>query len=211
MRRINRQGSKGVTLVEVLITGLIMVGLNLVLYWVMVYAASGQRKQDSSSQGERACGVALNKIQNRLLEARVLEPLVGDTSDTLVYEYASRTPDGGFALDATGNPIWMGPITLHLEVDPQSGEASLMGAQHTMAPAPSPSPPLPNPSPSASPTPNPPQILMGLGPEGKLEFHRLSDHLLEVTVEAGRTTDKDASRSYHSRASVRLYLQNQGP
>lgn len=168
-----------------------MAVLNVVLYWALVYAGAGQRKQDSASEGERACAIAVARLQERILGYRVMAPAVGVTAPSLSYMVASRDADGNFEVGPGGEPVWVGPLQLSTQLEPSTQEVLLTG---------------PSDQNSAES-----QLLARLGPQGRVMFSRVSEKLLDVVVEAAHDHDVETTRSYRSRARVRIYLQNQEP
>lgn len=168
--------------------GALMAGLSLVLYWVLVYAYASQRKQDSAVEGDRACAIAVTRVERLLLGGRVLTPGVGGTAERLEFEYAARDEESGYFLLEGGVPEWRGPVALELQLQPDTGEQLLTQVESSQ----------------------PDRVLARLGPSGQVRFTRLTDRLLEVSVVAESLRQGDATRSYRSQSLVRLYLQNQG-
>jgi hypothetical protein len=192
-----RGTARAITLAEILVAGALMAGLSLVLFWAMLYAGAGQRKQDADTEGDRSCALAIARLEEKIQGGRVVAPVAGQTSDILLYRYPRRDASGNFFVLPGGAPQWLGPATVHLETDPQTSEQLLVCDEVI--------------SPTGGPPLQPKQMLARLGPLGSVSFSRPTDRLLRVTVVAQKQRDRDITRSFKSQSVVELYLQNQGP
>jgi hypothetical protein len=180
-----RRPCRGLSLVEVMVAGSLLFMLSMVLYWVMIYAHADQRKHSSATTGQRAVGLALTRIEQRMLTARVQAPAVASGPvDQLVFEYVDiDEATGELRTEPDGDPIWNGPATMSL--DAPSGVLRIIEAGE------------------------PPQVVANLGPTGEVKFERLGLRLLQVTVVAQETRPGDVTRSYRNERVAQIFIQNQ--
>lgn len=171
------------TLIEVMVAASLFLMLSMVLYWVTRYAGAAQRKHTAATTGQRAVALALQRIERRLLTARVIEPAVGDSADKLTFRQATADAGGNLVTEPDGRPVWGDPSTLELE----SASGLLRVIRNGQ----------------------PPEVVANLGPEGESEFTRLSTRSLQVRILAQESNPGDLSRGYRQERVVQLYIQNQ--
>lgn len=183
-----KRGS-GITLVEVLVAGALLLGFSLVLHRVMLMASAGQRKQSVASDMNTQCSLVATRIEQALRGGRLMSPTVADgTLTELSYEAAARDAAGHFEILPSGLPNWHGPILVHLVAHPDGDQL----VQEDEAG-------------------QPPRVLGRLGDAGTVSFTRLSPGLLQLQIVGQVTHPDDSSRSFRAETVTQLYLQNLYP
>lgn len=106
---------KGVTLVEVLVAGTVLLLLTGALYGSLRITLAANRKSDSSSDAYRACMLGLAHLQRELRGAR-LESVSGSE---LSFRTLERDADNNpVVLNADGTPSWSSTLS-RVYLDPE--------------------------------------------------------------------------------------------
>lgn len=179
----------GITLIEVLVAGTLLLGFSLVLHRVMLMASAGQRKQSVASDMTTECSLVATRIEQALRGGRLISPTMADgTLTELNYEAAARNAAGHFEILPSGLPNWQGPVLVHLVAHPDGGQLV-----------------------QEDEVGQPPRVFGRLGDAGTVSFTRLSPSLLQLQIVGQITNPDDSSRSFRAETVTRLYLQNLYP
>lgn len=173
--------SRGSSLVELLVAMTVLALMGAAVLWIYRVGISAQRKGDAHSDAYRQVMIAGRHIHEQLRCCQLQQPSApGAPQATVVYRFP-RVSNGQVEIDSTGNPMWAGIATLSVD-----SQGNVVRTDDQGAPA---------------------QVLARLGSKGSLEFERLDQRLLKVTLVGYQQAPQGQNGRYE--VSFKLSLPNQ--
>jgi prepilin-type N-terminal cleavage/methylation domain-containing protein len=178
---------RGLTLVEVMVSTSIFLGLSMLVVVIMRVGQRSEVKGDVHSQADRAVLVGLAKIQAEIQGGVVYHaiPSIDEQPGLLKYLYIDRSNTED-TIDFTGHPNYKGPAVItreknrliRLEERPGTGGQDM-------------------------------KPLVDLGSEGEVSFQMMSNRLLQISLSATRPDVTDNGRLVKYEQVLKVYVTNQ--
>ena len=164
---LTKQKTRAATLIEVMIASVLFLVVSAALFFTLRSSKNHLAPSDEQSQNLRACLLSVDALGQELASAWVTEPTTLTPASVLRYRVPVRDASGQALTGPTGDLLWSAPRT----VDLQAGKLMRTeGAEQ--------------------------KIVSNLGPNGSVQFRRLSPTLLEATVKSGFGKGYELTRSY---------------